>query len=166
MAYRISGRVLIIEPTQTFQSKNGNTYTKRDLIITVRKFDQYTGQPVDDSDNTPKFTFIGDKCQRLDSIKVGDIVTISFDIAGRKYDKDGRTEYITDFRPIAVDVMNQPQVYSQPTPPPTAQPYVPQPPQSGFQPFSQPNQSPFPPMPQQGPQAGNMDAKQGDDLPF
>lgn len=161
MAYRISGRVLIIEPTQSFQSKNGNTYTKRDLIITVRKFDQYTGQPMDDVDNTPKFTFMGDKCQRLDSIKVGDIVTVSFDIAGRKYEKDGRTEYITDFRPIAVDVITQPQAYSQPTPPPTAQPYVPQPPQSGFQPFSQPTQSSYPPAQNQCSQTNF-----GEELPF
>lgn len=165
MAYRITGTVLETGAAQTFNSKNGTLYTKRDLVITVRKFDQYTGQSADEVGNTPKFTFMGDKCQRLDGINVGDIVTIHFDIVGRKYEKDGRTEYITDFRPIAVDVMNQPQAYSQPTPPPTAQPFGSQPPQNGFQPFSQPNQSPFPPMPQQAPQADNTGQKK-DDLPF
>lgn len=163
MAYKVSGRVLTVGATQSLSSRNGNTYTKRDLIIAVRKFDRYTGQPIDDIDNTPKFTFMGDRCQRLDGIKAGDVVTVSFDITGRKYEKDGRTEYITDLRPISVDVMNQQQAYVQAAPSLNAQAYAPQPPQSEFPLYSQPGQST---MPLQESQAGSISGKQEDDLPF
>lgn len=127
MAYKITGRVFAIGQTQTLTSKSGNIFTKRDLVITVRKFDQYTGQPTDDSGNTPKFTFIGDRCQQLDNVKVGDIVVVYFDISGREYKKDNTIDYITDIRPFKIDVLGnynthqeqmasqQPQMNSQPT---------------------------------------------------
>ncbi len=105
MAYRITGRVFAISQTRSSQSKSGNSYTMRDLVITIRKFDPYTGQPSDDMGNTPKFTFMNDRCQQLDNIKVGDIVIVHFDISGREYQKDGRTEYITDIRPFRVELL-------------------------------------------------------------
>ena len=104
MAYKISGTILWIEPTQTLMSKTGTSFQKRDLVITVRKYDQYTGVPTDDTGNTPRFTFIGGGCQELDSMKTGDIVTILFDISGRKYEKDGKTSYYTEVRPFKVEV--------------------------------------------------------------
>lgn len=102
MAYKISGKVLWIGESQTFPSKNGNSYTKRDLVITVRKFDPYTGVPTDDEGNTPKFTFFGEKCTDLNTIRIGDIVTIGFEISGRNFDKEGNREYFTDVRPINI----------------------------------------------------------------
>jgi hypothetical protein len=102
MAYKITGTVLAIGQLQQLPSKAGNMYMKRDMVITVRMFDQYTGQPRDDAGNTPKFTFIGERCRELDQFRVGDVVTVGFDIYGRSYDKDGRREYMTDVRPIHV----------------------------------------------------------------
>ncbi len=113
MAYKITGSVLTVGPTQTFSAKSGNIYTKRDLVITVRLFDIYTGKPTEDSGNTPKFIFMGDKCSMLDQFKPGDIVTINFDISGRAYDKDGRTEYFTEVRPFRVDFNQQPMLRQQ-----------------------------------------------------
>ena len=104
MAYKITGRVTVVGPLQTLTARSGNTYTKRDLVMTVRKFDPYTGQPADDPGNTPKFTFMGDKCRQLDRIKPDDVVVIHFDISGRSYDKDGKTEYFTEVRPFRVDL--------------------------------------------------------------
>ena len=123
MAYRISGRVITVGPTQTLAAKSGNSYTKRDLIMTVWKFDPYTGYPSDDKDNTPKFTFFGQQCQQLNGIKAGDIVVVHFDVSGRSYEKDGKTEYFTEVRPFRVESSGPPN--SQPSP----QPYIPQPPQ-------------------------------------
>lgn len=112
MAYKISGSVLYISDTVTLPTKSGTTYTKRDLVITVRKFDQYTGVPSEETGNTPKFSFMNTNCQQLDGIKVGEVVTVLFDINGRSYDKDGRTEYFTDVRPFKVEVQRQ--LYQQP----------------------------------------------------
>ncbi len=118
MAYRITGTVFAIGQTQTFQSKSGNPYNMRELVITIRKFDPYTGQPSDDTGNTPKFTLMGEKCQQLDNIKVGNVVVVHFDISGREYQKDGKVNYITDIRPFRVELLNntsnqQPQKFQQ-----------------------------------------------------
>lgn len=118
-----------IGPAQALTSaKTGNAYTKRDLVITVRLFDPYTGQPTEDSGNTPKFTFMGERCRDLDQYKAGDIVTVDFDISGRKYEKDGRTEYATDVRPfrISPNRPSQPQSYQQPQQQQQQQAYQPQ----------------------------------------
>lgn len=160
MAYKISGTVFAIGQTQSFQSKSGNPYKMRDLIITIRKFDPYTGQPSDDIGNTPKFTFMGEKCQQLDNINVGDIVVVHFDISGREYQKDGKTNYITDIRPFRVDCVN-PNFQSQQNVPAQVSPMVSQPSSDYFQSTTSPvaqNALQDTPMPTQG---------EGDcDLPF
>ncbi len=150
-------------PMQTLASKSGNSYTISDLIITVRKFDPYTGYPSDDDGNTPKFTFFGDRCQQLDLLKPGDVVVVHFDIAGRAYDKDGKREYFTEVRPFRVDVMtgntNQPQSFSTPA--------EQSPSQAAFS-DSQPISSLYPPnpTPQASPAAPSELPKDEDDLPF
>lgn len=107
MAYKITGTVLTIGPAISFSSRTGNTYIKRDLVIIVRLFDPYTGQPEEQANNTPKFTFFGDRCRDLDNFKVGDVVTINFELSGRSYIKDGKTEYMTDVRPLGVKLSKQ-----------------------------------------------------------
>lgn len=108
MAYKISGRVKEIGPAQQLMSKGGVAYTKRDLVITVRKFDPYTGKPTDDEGNTPKFTMFGDRCRDLDSVSAGQVVTVHFEVTGRSYDKDGKTDYFTEVRPLRVEAQVNP----------------------------------------------------------
>lgn len=123
MAYKISGTVLHIGDTVTLPSRSGAPFTKRDLVITVRKFDPYTGVPSEEAGNTPKFSFVNSNCQQLDGLKPGDIVTVLFDISGRSYEKDGRTEYFNDIRPFRVELQRQ--SYQQPQTAPMAAPQQP-----------------------------------------
>lgn len=154
MAYKISGRVLHVGAPVNLSSKSGTQFTKRDLVITIRKFDPYTGVPSEESDNTPKFTFMNSNCQLLDNIKVGDIVTVMFDVNGRSYEKDGHIEYFTDLRPFKVE--QQRQAYQQPQA--ASQPYQ--------DPFA-PTQPITPPEAPIAPQAASMASKtESDDLPF
>lgn len=154
MAYKITGTVLHIGDTISLPSKSGTPFSKRDLVITVRKFDPYTGVPSEDPGNTPKFSFMNSNCQLLDNIKVGDIVTVLFDINGRTYEKDGRTEYYTDVRPFRVE--QQRQAYQQPQ-------ATPQPPQDPFASTQPINQS----EPQPAISADTIGAQMAtDDLPF
>lgn len=102
MAYKITGTLLAIQPTQELQSKSGKSYKKRDFVITVRKFDPFTGEPTDDTGNTPKFTLMGERCNDLDTFMAGDVVTVNFEISGRSYEKDGKTDYFTEVRPLSV----------------------------------------------------------------
>ena len=167
MAYKITGRVTMVGPTQTLSAKSGNSYTKRDLIMTVRKFDPYTGYPSEDKDNTPKFSFFGQQRQQLDNIKVGDIVVVHFDISGRSYEKDGKTEYFTEVRPFKVELSNgqSNQVTPQPYIPQTQQPY--QAPSQAPQPYQPAYQQPPSPLGQQTfPEAPKNLQDKGDDLPF
>lgn len=134
MAYKISGTVLHIGDTLTLPSRSGTPFSKRDLVITVRKFDPYTGVPSEEAGNTPKFSFVNSNCQQLDGLKPGDIVTVLFDISGRSYEKDGRTEYFNDIRPFRVELLRQPQ-YQQPQPSPMAAPQQPSDPFADPQPM-------------------------------
>ncbi len=127
MAYKIIGSVLAITPAQTFPSKNGNSYTKRDIIITVWTFDTNTGERNVEKDNTPKFTFFGKQCELIDRFKPGDIVTIFFDIKGNIYNKNGQTEYFNEVKSKYIDFFRPviqptaPQQYPTPQAPPPSQ---------------------------------------------
>ena len=112
MAYKIKGRVLHVGRPQTIKTKSGSAFEKRDLVIVARRFDPMTGEPTEDPDNTPKFTFGGERCRELDGVKVGDTVTVSFDIQGRRYDRDGAVDYFTDVRPFRVDLEPAPKIFS------------------------------------------------------
>lgn len=120
-ANQIIGQIASIGPTQSLMAKNGNAFQKRDLVINVRRFDPNTGEPVTDWENTPKLSFMGDKCRDLDRFQVGQMVVISFDLQGRKYTTaNGETDIITEARPYKIDAYGQRP--AQPAPQPIAVP--------------------------------------------
>lgn len=108
MANTIIGQIASIGPTQSLMAKNGNAFQKRDLVINVRRFDPNTGEPVTDWENTPKLSFMGDKCRDLDRFQVGQMVVISFDLQGRKYtNANNETDIITEARPYKIELYGQ-----------------------------------------------------------
>lgn len=128
MANQIIGRVFYIGDTNSIKSKDGSkTYYKRELVLDATRFDGLTGQR--GYDNFPSIEFSGDNCQLLDQLKMGDVVTVSFDLQGTKYEKDGQTRFFTSIRGYKVEPK---QVY-QPAQPPTPQLYYP--PQEDNTPF-------------------------------
>lgn len=150
MANTIIGQIASIGPTQSLMAKNGNAFQKRDLVINVRRFDPNTGEPVTDWENTPKLSFIGDKCRDLDRFQVGQMVVISFDLQGRKYTTaNNETDIITEARPYKIELYGQrpsqsatqPMAASAPTQAPTypqqaqTQPQYPQQPTGFNNPF-------------------------------
>lgn len=149
MANTIIGQIASIGPTQSLMAKNGNAFQKRDLVINVRRFDPNTGEPVTDWENTPKLSFIGDKCSDLDRFQVGQMVIISFDLQGRKYtNANNETDIITEARPYKIEAYGQ--RASQPSPKQMTaqtQPHAPTYPQSA--PMSQAQTQPqYPQQPQ------------------
>lgn len=123
MANQIIGRVFYIGDTNSIKSKDGSkTYYKRELVLNATRFDGLTGQR--GYDNFPSIEFNGDNCHLLDQLKMGDVVTVSFDLQGTKYEKDGQTRFFTSIRGYKVEPK---QVY-QPAQPQTPQPQTPQPP--------------------------------------
>jgi hypothetical protein len=72
MSYELSGKIKLIQETQTFSSG----FTKREMVVTVEE----GNYPQDIS-----LEFLKDKISLLDNLSVGQQVTVSFDIRGREY---------------------------------------------------------------------------------
>ena len=85
MANQISGKVLLIENAVDVQTKNNGIFTKRRIVLDASHYDPMTGQKFE---NYPAFDFVMKNIPKLDSFKEGDMVTISFALNGRPFDKD------------------------------------------------------------------------------
>lgn len=72
MAYELTGKVKLIQDPQTFNSG----FTKREMVVTVE--DGKYPQDIN-------VEFVQDKVALLDSLQVGQDVTVAFDIRGREY---------------------------------------------------------------------------------
>lgn len=144
-----SGVVLAVWQPLQIVSKSGKTFTKRSLYLDCTTFDPYTGQR-SQYENKLLFEFMENKTSLLDNIKVGQVVTVSFDLQGTEItDQTGQTKHFIHVRPFGIEVrqVQQPQVPQQQyAPQPTPQ----YPPQQAQQ---------FPPQ-QTPPQQTN------DDMPF
>ena len=69
--HEITGRIKLIGETQTFPSG----FTKREIVVTT---DEKFPQDV-------KFDFVKDGCEKLESYRKGDEVTISYNVRGNEY---------------------------------------------------------------------------------
>lgn len=105
MANQISGRVIAVSKVQTVASADPSKapLKKREIYIDCTRYDPYTGER-SQYENKPLLEFVSDRTLEkvnpvLDSIREGDIVTISFDLQGRQYKgKDGKTQFTTGIR--------------------------------------------------------------------
>lgn len=89
MANTISGKIHLITDVQEIKGKSGNSFYKRQLVIDAKRYDPITGEPK--YDNYPSFEFSGEAMKQLDDYKVGDAVTVSYDINGREVkDENGK----------------------------------------------------------------------------
>ncbi|WP_372748220.1 DUF3127 domain-containing protein [Litorivivens sp.] len=72
MSYELTGKIKLIQETQTFSSG----FTKREMVVTVED----GNYPQDIS-----LEFLKDKISLLDGLNAGQSVTVTFDIRGREY---------------------------------------------------------------------------------
>ncbi len=72
MAYELTGKVKLIQDSQTFDSG----FTKREMVVTVE--DGKYPQDIN-------LEFVQDKVALLDALQVGQEVTVAFNIRGREY---------------------------------------------------------------------------------
>lgn len=92
MANQISGKILLIENAVDVPTKNNGVFTKRRIVLDASHYDPMTGQKFE---NYPVFDFVMRNVPKLDSFKAGDMVTISFALNGRPFEKDGKKDYFT-----------------------------------------------------------------------
>lgn len=144
-----SGIVLAVGQPQQITSKSGKTFTKRTLYIDSTTHDPYTGER-SQYENKLLFEFMESKASLLDNIKVGQVVTVSFDLQGTEITgQDGQPKHFIHVRPFGIEVRQ-----------PIQQPQVPQQqyaPQGGYAPQ---------PAPQYPPQTDVNGESMKNDLPF
>lgn len=101
MANFITGAIVSISETRNLVS----AYKLRELVISIRKYDPNTGEPVTDKENTPQFVFMGDRCDELDKFQIGQMVNVYFDLQGRTYtDQSGISKIINELRPYKIEL--------------------------------------------------------------
>lgn len=113
----ITGRVHSVGSTITINGKNGTPFYKRELFLDTTPYDRYTGQR-SEYESFPKFEFRNNNCSKLDSVKVGDVVKVAFDITGRFYtNRDGQQSHMNSIDAFDVEVVRseQTQQPAQPT---------------------------------------------------
>ena len=120
MANTLTGKIIAISNQQNVKGKEKDVI-KRQLFLDCTRFDPYTGER--GFENTPLLEFSHKGLEKLEALmsqglKKDDVVTISFDIQGVKYqDKDGKTQVFTSIRPYNIELVKpkveQPQAQPQ-----------------------------------------------------
>lgn len=111
-----SGVVLAVGQPEQLTSKSGKTFMKRSLYLDCTPHDGITGER-SQYENKILFEFMENKTSLLDNIKVGQVITVSFDLQGYEYtDQNGQTKYFIHVRPFGIEVrqVQQPQVHQPP----------------------------------------------------
>ena len=87
MNFELTGTIHEIKPTEQKTEK-----------FRTREFVLETTKQVGERDITDyvKFQATGDKCDLLNKFKVGDTVTVHFNIRGNKWEKEGKVSYFTN----------------------------------------------------------------------
>ncbi|MCF8225360.1 MAG: DUF3127 domain-containing protein [Bacteroidales bacterium] len=85
MSFETSGRITEIFQTQQVTDK----FKKREFVIEIKE----TGNAGFEFVEYVKFQTVQDKCSMLDAFNIDDNVRVSFNLRGRKWEKDGQTSY-------------------------------------------------------------------------
>ncbi|MFT6850554.1 MAG: hypothetical protein ACJATA_001368 [Sphingobacteriales bacterium] len=87
MSFEITGNVIVIDNVQQIT----DTFKKREFVIETNENKNGTTFT-----EVIKFQTIQDRCAILDAFKLGDSATVSFNIKGRKWEKEGKVNYFTN----------------------------------------------------------------------
>ena len=88
MSFEINGRLAEKFETQ----KVSDRFQKREFVLEIKS----TGNTGYEFVDFIKFQATQDRCALLDQFNVDDTVTVSFNLRGRKWEKDGQVSYFTN----------------------------------------------------------------------
>ena len=88
MSFEINGRLAEKYETQ----KVSERFQKREFILEIKSTSATGFEFVD----FIKFQSTQDKCSMLDTFNIDDTVKVSFNLRGRKWEKDGQVSYFTN----------------------------------------------------------------------
>jgi single-stranded DNA-binding protein len=137
MSLEVTGRLHVKYPTQQIK----DTFSKREFVIELT--DEAPSGMV--FTNYASFQLVNQSCAVIDQFQEGDLLKVTFNIRGNKWERDGQVRYITNLNAWRVERAGQAQAAA---------------PQPQYQAQPQQQQQPY----QQPPSFGNASA--ADDLPF
>lgn len=108
MNFEISGALIVKENTVDISA----SFKKREFVIEV------VNERNSDWNDFLKFQLTQDKCALLDSFQLGDQMKVSFNIRGRKWEKDGRVNYFNSLEAWRIESVAAAQSGAIPAPPP------------------------------------------------
>ena len=87
MSYELTGKLIAksdtVQRTETFKTRE----------FVVEKSEEINGRMIS---NYVKFQCVQDRTNIIDKLNIGDEVKVHFNIKGSKWEKDGKTNYITN----------------------------------------------------------------------
>ena len=86
MNFELTGSLIVKENTVDINA----TFKKREFVIEV------ANERNKDWNDFIKFQITQDKCSTLDAFNVGEPIKVFFNIRGRKWEKDGKTNYFSN----------------------------------------------------------------------
>ena len=106
MSFEVSGRLAEKYETQ----KVSDRFQKREFILEIKS----TGTSGYEFVDFIKFQSTQEKCTLLDQFDIDDMVKVSFNLRGRKWEKDGQVSYFTNLEAWRIEKMqsetNQPEI--------------------------------------------------------
>ena len=101
MSFEISG--LLAEKYETQQVNE--RFKKREFVLEIKS----TGNTGYEFVDFIKFQATQDKCSMLDSFNVDDQVKVSFNLRGRKWERDGQVTYFTNLEAWRIEAVQSEQ---------------------------------------------------------
>lgn len=103
MSYELTGKLVAkfetVQRTETFKTRE----------FVVEKTEEISGRSIV---NFIKFQCVQDKTTMIDRVNTGDEIKVYFNIKGTKWEKDGKTTYITNLDAWRIEQILQPGVKS------------------------------------------------------
>jgi len=87
MSLEVTGKLLVKYETQQVSEK----FKKREFVLELAE--EINGNTYT---NYAKMQLVQNKCEIIDRFKEGDLVKVSFNIKGNRWERDGRVNYITN----------------------------------------------------------------------
>ena len=97
MNFEINGRLAEKFETQVISDR----FQKREFVLEIKS----TGSNGFEFVDLIKFQTTQDKCALLDQFNIDDMVKVSFNLRGRKWEKDGQISYFTNIEAWRIEKM-------------------------------------------------------------
>jgi len=97
MNYEVTGKLVVKDDTQDISDR----FKKRDFVIEVEN------ERNSDWNDFIKVQLTQNNCDLIDPMKINDIIKVSFNLRGRKWENNGQTSYFTNLEGWRIEKVSQ-----------------------------------------------------------